>query len=271
MAAIAASVLLLLGGALVMWQRTRPAWKVSAIQGHPSVTRLAKGQKLVTDAHSSALLEMGNVGEVSVEPETSLSVVSVKPKEQRLDLKRGTIHALIWAPPGNFYVDTPSAQTVDLGCAYTLQVDAAGVGLVRVSTGWVAFEDHGRESFIPENAACVTRPGKGPGIPYYEDAPRALRDAVARFDERADPDAVNTIVASARPQDAITLWHLLRRVDASQRGMVYDRLAAVVTVPKDVTREGAVAGDPQMIDSMWDALSLGTTDWWRMWKSRMPR
>jgi len=268
---IAASVLLLLGGAWIVRQRMQPAWKVSTIQGRPSVTRLAKGQRLETDARSSALLEMGAVGEVSVEPETSLSVLSVKPKEQRLDLKRGTIHALIWAPPGNFYVNTPSSQTVDLGCAYTLKVDDAGVGLVRVSTGWVAFENHGRESFIPENAACVTRPGKGPGIPYYEDAPSALRDALARFDERDDPAAVDIILSVARPRDAITLWHLLRRVDANRRGPVYDRLAGMIAVPKDVTREGAMAGDAKTIDSLWDALDLGTTGWWRMWKSRMPR
>jgi hypothetical protein len=33
---------------------------------------------------------------------------------------RRTIHAYIWAPPGEFVVDTPSAVTVDLGCACTL-------------------------------------------------------------------------------------------------------------------------------------------------------
>ena len=29
----------------------------------------------------------------------------------------------IWAPPGQFLVDTPSAMAVDLGCSYTLEVD----------------------------------------------------------------------------------------------------------------------------------------------------
>ena len=63
----------------------------------------------------------------------SLSVLAIKPDEQRLALDHGTIHALIWSPPGRFIVNTPSAQTVDLGCQYTLNVDAEGVGLVEVS------------------------------------------------------------------------------------------------------------------------------------------
>ena len=68
---------------------------------------------------------------------------------KRVALDHGTIHAFIWAPPGQFVVDTPSARAVDLGCSYTLQVDASGAGLVRTALGWVGFQLNGRESFIP--------------------------------------------------------------------------------------------------------------------------
>jgi len=269
--AIAASVILILGAAWMFEQRTRPAWRVASLEGAPSVTRLAKGQSLRTDAHSRARLDMENVGEVELEPNSRLSVVAVKPDEQRLALERGTIHALIWAPPGRFYVDTPSAQAVDLGCQYTLRVDSSGAGLVQVSVGWVAFESDGRESFIPATAACVTRPGKGPGIPYYEDAPRELVEAVHHFDVYGDVASVGTVLSDSRTRDAITLWHLLRRVPATDRGRVYDRLAQLITAPPNVTRDGVESGDPKMIDSLWDTLDLGNTSWWRMWKSRTPK
>ena len=269
--AIAASVVVILGTAWIARQRTRPAWQVAALQGAPTVKRLAKGQSLSTDAQSRARLVMDDVGEVQVEPNTTLSVMTIRPDEHRLALKQGSIHALIWAPPGRFYVNTPSAETVDLGCEYTLQVDEEGVGLVRVSAGWVAFENEGRESFIPAEAACVTRPGKGPGIPYYEDASKPLIEALQRFDSRGDESAVSVIVAEARMKDAISLWHLLRRVPAPDRGEVYDRLSGLITTPSGVTRKGVLAGDPHMIDSLWDTLDLGKTSWWRMWKSRLPR
>lgn len=269
--AIAASLLALCGALWIAWQRTRPAWDVATVQGTPSLKRLAKGESISTDGQSQARLNLIDVGEVEVEPNTRLSVLAIRPDEQRLALERGTIHALIWAPPGRFIVNTPSAQTVDLGCQYTLKVDADGVGLVEVSVGWVAFENDGRESFIPADAACITRPGKGPGIPYYQDASREVIDALHRFDADADQPAIAVILAKARQRDAISLWHLLRRVQPDDRGRVYDRLAQFITVPAGVTREGVLAADPQMIDSLWNTLDLGNTSWWRMWKSRGPK
>jgi hypothetical protein len=269
--AIAASLLMLAGGVWLAWQRSRPAWEVATVGGAPLVKRLAKGESINTDAQSHARLNLNDVGEVEIEPNTKLSVLAIKPEEQRLALDHGTIHALIWAPPGRFVVNTPSAQTVDLGCQYTLKVDSEGVGLVDVTVGWVAFENEGRESFIPAGAACMTRPGKGPGIPYYEDAAGELISAIHRFDAAGDQPAIAVILEKARPSDAISLWHLLRRVQPGERGPVYDRLSQFVTVPAGVTREGVLAADPQMVDSLWNTLDLGNTSWWRMWKSRGPK
>ncbi len=266
--AIAASLLVLAGGAWMTWQKSRPAW---AVNGAPATKRLAKGETITTDSQSHARLNLNDVGEVELDPNTTLSVLAMKPDEQRLALNHGTIHALIWAPPGRFVVNTPSAQTVDLGCQYTLKVDADGAGLVDVTVGWVAFEKDGRESFIPAGAACMTRPGKGPGIPYYTDAPGELIGALQRFDADADRAAIAAIVEKARPRDAISLWHLLRRVQPEDRGRVYDRLAQLIAVPSGVTRDGVLAGDPKMIDSVWNTLDLGNTSWWRMWKSRGPK
>jgi hypothetical protein len=269
--AIAASLLVLCGAGWVAWQRTRPAWQVATVSGTPSLKRLAKGESISTDWKSQARLNLNDVGEVEVEPNTRLSVLAIRPDEQRLALERGAIHALIWAPPGRFIVNTPSAQTVDLGCQYTLKVDADGVGLVEVSVGWVAFENDGHESFIPAGAACVTRPGKGPGVPYYQDASGELIDALQRFNASADQPSIAVILAQARRRDAISLWHLLRRVQPEDRGRVYDRLAQSIAVPAGVTREGVLAANPQMIDSLWNTLDLGDTSWWRMWKSHGPR
>ena len=161
----------------------------------------------------------------------------------------------------------PSATAVDLGCAYTLEVDATGAGLLRVTHGWVAFDDHGRESFVPEGAACRTRPGPGPGTPWYEDARTPFTEALERLDSRPDDrGALAIVLAEARPRDALTLWHLLSRVGGDERALVFDRLAAIVSLPASVTRDGIVAGDREMLDAAWDALGLGVTTWWRLWK-----
>jgi len=74
-----------------------------------------------------------------------------------------------------------------------------------------------------------TRPTIGPGIPFVDDAPAPLVRALIAFDfERGGARAARNVLTLARAQDAISLWHLLQRVDVSLRGTVYDRLAALV-------------------------------------------
>jgi len=265
-AGIAAAVVI--AGAAV-WFATRPAgpaWNVVAVAGNHHQKTIARGGTVQTDGASKLRLELDSFGEVEVEPNTRLKLLVTKTDEQRMSLTRGKIHAQIWAPPHQFYVNTPSAVTVDLGCSYSLEVDEGGNSTARVDFGWVAFEDQGRESFIPAGAVCVTRKGKGPGIPRYEDAPAALVGGLTRFDRDSDTAVIPEILADARPKDALSLWHLLRRAPVADRGAVYDRLAQLIQVPENVSREQAIRGDPKAIDSLWDALGLGDTDWWRMWK-----
>jgi len=145
-------------------------WNVSRVAGSPrigpktmgggkeGVSRLGVGQMLETDSQSRASLQADDTGQIEVDPSTRLRLLTMGAGLKRIALDRGTIHTYIWAPAGQFVVDTPSAMTVDLGCAYTLQVDDSGVGLVRTSLGWVGFKLNGRESFIPAGAACATRP-----------------------------------------------------------------------------------------------------------------
>ena len=68
----------------------------------------------------------------------------------------------------------------------------------------------------------------------------------------------------------MTLWHLLARVPASDRGAVFDVLAGLVPPPAAVTREGILRGDQTMRDVWWGALELGDVEWWRTWKRDWP-
>jgi hypothetical protein len=257
----------------------RSGWDVERVEGGPAVDgdviantgRLHVGDWLVTDASSKARMEVADVGEVEVEPNTRLRLVRASGGEHRLSLALGTIHARIWAAPGLFYVDTPSSVAVDLGCAYTLHVDKGGAGLVRVTLGWVGFEFDGREAFIPEGAVCATRPGVGPGTPRYEDAPDGYADALAVLDFAPRSDArrgesLDLVLSRARRRDALTLWHLLTRVEASERARVYDRMAALAPPPPGVTREAVLAGDRDALDRWWNSLGLEDTTWWRLLK-----
>jgi hypothetical protein len=261
-----------------------PAWDVAWLSGSPRVgnfslagdsskAQLKVGQLMVTDDSSRASLNVAEVGEIYVDPGSRVRLIESGSNHSRLALELGTIHAAIWAPPGEFVVDTPSATAIDLGCAYTLHVNDDGSGTLRTTLGWVGFHKDGHDSFIPAGAMSITRPVQGPGLPYFEDASEQLRSALQAFDfERlsaADREqALQTILRQARRRDAFTLWHLLARVNADERPLVYNRLASLVTPPANVTREGTLALDRQMMDAWWNAFDLGDISVWRFWEQK---
>jgi hypothetical protein len=294
LSAVAASLLLAVTAFLFMRQRaTRnlgPSWEVARLEGAPRVGwhsigeksgpgKLRIGQTLVTDSSSRASITLDETGRVEVDPGSRLRLVTNGPGRKRLSLERGTIHAVIWAPPGEFVVDTPSAVAVDLGCVYTLHVDDSGAGLLRTTMGWVGFKLNGHESFIPAGAICQTRPKIGPGTPYLEDASASFRDALSRFDFESHTPAerhalLGILLVDARKNDALTLWHLLSRVSDADRPGLYDRLASLAPPPEGVTREGILRLDRPMLDAWWSSFGFGDIYLWRTyerdWSKRPP-
>ena len=284
--AVAASLLLAVTVFFVVRQgadrNLGPSWDVARLEGTPRVGwhslgeksgpgKLGIGQTLVTDSLSRASITLDETGRVEVDAGSRLRLVANGPGRKRLSLERGTIHAVIWAPPGEFVVDTPSAVAVDLGCVYTLHVDDSGAGLLRTTMGWVGFKLNGHESFIPAGAVCKTRPKVGPGTPYMEDASASFRDALSKFDfESIKPVERNAVLGvllvDARKNDALTLWHLLSRVNEADRPGVYDRLASLAPPPAGVTREGILRLDRPMLDAWWSSLGFGDIYLWRTYE-----
>jgi hypothetical protein len=254
-----AALLLATAALASLWiytQTRSTTWQVVRVAGAPKINAsmfsdtgsFAEGQLLETDNASRARVQIGKIGHVDVEPNTRLRLVSTKMTEQRIALERGKLEATISAPPRIFFVDTPSAQAVDLGCAYTLEVDEQGQGFLQVTAGWVAFALNGYEAKVPAGAACLTRPEKGPGTPYFVDASPEFQNDLKKFDfENGGKQILESLLEAARARDTLTLFHLLTRVDEKERSEVYDKLASYTPPPDGVTREGMLQLDQQML------------------------
>ena len=264
--ALAAGLLLVAARALVP---RRSGWEVTPLTGGPTIgtSRLSRpgtlrvGEALTTDNSSSALVAVGDIGRVEVRPGSRLRLLVARPTDHRLALDRGAIDARVDAPPRRFFVETPAGTAVDLGCAYSLAVDSTGGSLLRVTAGYVEFQWHGRRSIVPIGASVATRPGVGPGTPWADDAPAPLRAALAAFDfSGGGAGAVRSALAAARAEDALSLWHLLSRVDAPLRASVYDRLTALLPPPAGVTRDAALHLDPDALARYWSRIERIT---WR--------
>src|SRR5262245_13923295 len=246
-AVVAAAVILTVS--LYMWRQSRlPFWEVNFAN---KVSRLRVGQWFETGAVSNAVVKIADVGEIRVEPNSRMRILESRPQEQRMELQKGTIKAQVWAPPRLFFVETPSATAIDLGCAYTLNVDDAGNGLLRVTLGAVQLESAGRSSVVLLGWSAKTRRDAGPGTPFLVDSPAAIQQALDIIDFGQDPaakaSAVDLIVKESHDNDMVTLWHLLSRVDAGLRRKIYERMLDLDSGPDGVTFEGIIRLDPGMM------------------------
>jgi len=253
LAAAAAALLALAAPLLWFPGPVAPGWNVVTLEGQPTIEgkvaqpglRWRVGEELRTDAVSRVRASFVH-GEVEVDPLSRVRLLRASAQEQRLRLDRGLVRARVVAPPRLFLVETPSALAVDLGCAYVLRVDEAGAGLLEVTEGQVALVERDVESVVPAGAFCRLRPGRGPGTPCFQDATAEFRAAASRFDEDAQPAALDALLEQARVRDGITLWHLLSRTEGAQRRRVYDRLAALAP-PVGLAEDAVLRLDPQAL------------------------
>ncbi len=232
------------------------AISVRALAGAPRLrgrvvggrSAMPPGAWLETDASSRAeiaLAELGQVrGRVVVAPSSRVSVSAVGHDTQRLELERGRLDAVVIAPPRLFVVGAPGGTAVDLGCAYSLEVVGEGRSQLRVRSGAVELGGEEASSWVPAGAVCETPVDARRGTPWFEDADPELVRALRAYEDGSD-EALDRVVALARPRDTLTLWHLARRVPEALRGRVEARLVALAP-----PRAGVTTSDPRYLDDL---------------------
>jgi hypothetical protein len=145
LAAAFATVFIVLGLAWVSRSKAPvgEGWNVTFVAGTPRVgmaspgtseatSRLGVGQTLETDGQSRARIRFEDIGEIRIDPDTRLRVLTSPTGASRLALDRGTIHARIWASPGNFVV----GMRVHAACrCIGRRIDSHQPGLGRIQAG----------------------------------------------------------------------------------------------------------------------------------------
>jgi ferric-dicitrate binding protein FerR (iron transport regulator) len=244
---LAAGLLLAAGGAVLLAPEPEPidGWSVLQIEGRSVCPQdscvLGVGDWIETDGTSQVILDVADIGHMEVGPDTRLRLVATGPDQHRLELAQGRIEAMVVAPPRLLIVDTPGAAAVDLGCAYTLDIDPSGHGTLHVDSGHVSLERGESVVTVPAGAWAPITPD-GPGLPVWQDAPEALVRAADTLDAHA-------MVRAARDVDTLTLVHALPLVERPERAVVVERL--------DEIEEIEVEPD-QLVDLAPDALELTT-------------
>jgi len=230
---------------------SKSGWEVETIAGMPFKSLLGVGETLETDANSQARITVADIGNVEIAPNSRVKLVRSEQTERRLSLEHGKLNAQILAPPRLFIVDTPSAVAVDLGCAYTLEVDRAGNSKLNVTSGYVALERDGRASIVPAGAMALTKKGKGIGTPFSTNSTNEFKNALEKFDFAGGGEkSLNFMLKNSHCHDTVTLWNLISRVPKNERGKVFDVIVTFIKLPETVTREGILNLDQKMLEAL---------------------
>ena len=164
-AAAAAAVLVL--GLLWMVERTIPdatpyTWR--SVEGLAGITKshqvglpIAFGEEIVVQEQGQVAFDLADIGTVTLGPHSRLTIQPpldpMGDGRYRLSFEEGTLDVFVVAPARAFLVETPWFDVWDLGCDYTIRLDAAGSGSLAVTMGRVRCEGEG---FAIEVAAGET-------------------------------------------------------------------------------------------------------------------
>ena len=267
-----------LGLALAMWLPWRLQWD----EGQPwpvlragRIEMLAVGDSLGTGPSEHLRLSVARIGEVTLAPNSRVSLIATGTQRHRLALQHGRLHARIWAPPGRFGVLHGGAETIDLGCEFDLLQRADGSGALRVRSGWVLQQVAGAEVLVPAGHA-IAFDRKRSTIPLREAASPALRSALEELDTRMTAgwriEALEAAVAaSATGDDAFALLSLLTRHPALASGPVYPRLASLLRVDagNGAHRKAWAAGSHHAMEAWWERIPQPPKQWWWHWRDAL--
>ncbi|NND70446.1 MAG: hypothetical protein HKN43_02600 [Rhodothermales bacterium] len=249
---------------------TQQSWEVMPVAGEPTIdnvtlsgqSSLAKGQTITTNETSRAAVSVGNIGTVDILPETTIQVVSATTSDHRFRMSAGTIHASITAPPRLFFVETPAALAIDLGCEYTLRVDSLGWSHLDVSLGYVELEHPGRSSIVPEGYRAIAVPGVGPTVAVDTDASDRYMSFVVEYTLFKNMNALDSLLTASTSVDAVTLWLILEKhsSDLADSRQIYQRIVELVGQPDGVSFDETVINRNALNISEWqDHLGLDLT------------
>jgi len=201
------------------------------------------GGVLDTGDHE-AELAIANIGKAELGANTRVHLDRTSASGHHLSLDRGHMHAKVKAPPRLFAVATPATDVTDLGCEYTIDIDASGAGAIRVQSGKVELGSGSALVVAPAHTHAKILAGRRPGLPVAEGS--ALDPDVDAV-QRDAPGAIDALLAHATSRDAITLVYLAGVTDAAHRPAIIARLFALYP-PAHMSIDDVA--DPAMFD-MW--------------------
>jgi len=238
---IAASVILLIIAVFLITQVLGSlSWEIS---GTPGTFRInnqdAAGSELndedvLETLSSSAVVIIPEIGRVEVNPYSRIE----KSGNQRLKLLRGGITSVNQNSKEYLTIEVFSSEIRELkpGGNYKVQMNNDNNADLSILTGKILVQDKNLESVvIPNFTSTITN--AGPEIPININASANLKTALKKLSFGDDPGSLNIALNEAAFSDALSLWHLFKRINGDNIDEVYVKLYSLTPPPKGVDQE----------------------------------
>ncbi len=192
---------------------------------------LSGGEFLLTDGDSKAVLKISGVGDIFVNPNTT-----IKREGEKGDL------TLI---KGIIKVDKPKdSESLPLEIHSVLLEDfkpgiySANVNkndaIVRSESASVELSVSEREMYLLPGYICEIRAKGQLGIPYSKSAKEDFINAVNSFAFDNQKERLNLLLLISEKSDALTLFNMLPLTEKEKRDMVINKLHSLVNMPRNI-------------------------------------
>lgn len=228
-------------------------WKILTVTGAPKADgkiiekgdELKPGRLIVTSEGTSLSFEIPKVGSVMMNELSSLKRVG---NEYTIELLDGSIRKNSENAQQKFKVITSAATVEDyyLGSRFEISVDDLETTKARSVDGWLKVTAGGHESLVPQGFTSVTKNGSNAGLPLNKQAEPEMREMLINFSGNDDPN-FGIILLNATLNDALAIWHLLKRVEVDKRVAVYNTLKEILPPPDAVSKSGVLSLDEESL------------------------
>lgn len=220
-------------------------WKLQTVKGTVRIGKsnvsvgnvLSDSEKLVTGPGGSAQIEVPNFGLISL---TQNSVVN-KVNKNEIQFLQGKIYVNKNIGTSSLFsivcfgTKTKSLTSYD---SYNITNNLQTASL-SVYSGLVEVSGNKFSAYVPAGFTCEINKRNGLGIPYSENASPYMIEALRNYTFRGQQYAITQILSAAQKSDAVSLWHLLARVNAMYKTTIFNQLASYVTPPEGLTQNSS--------------------------------
>lgn len=237
------------------WQIISFSGNFSKSDKNDSMNSFYLDEKIITDAKGNVVIAIPELGKITLEPKTEIELVNDKENESRIFLSKGKVNVSTFKQQGHFSIETPNAIFVENLTNFSVEHISNGITRIEIFSGLLTVITSKDSFALPSKYMCNIITKSSYNVPHHTDAKLQLITGLKELDGGIiSHEVIAQIVDASNESDALTLWHLLKRVNRIYRPRIIDKLNEFFPTPPKVTKEGVLDLNRKMLKTWWNEI-----------------